>query len=138
MEEMENRICLDTNILVDILRGNSEILNLIGEIEKENILATTYINLFELNYGAATSINKKINFRGIEKVISTIELLNLSEASVKLAGIILADLKNKGKIIDFKDLLIASIAIVNNFKLLTKNKKHFENIPGLKLYNGKL
>jgi len=134
---MENRICLDTNILVDILRGNLEILNLIGKIEKENILATTYINLFELNYGAATSINKKINFKEIEKVISTIELLNLSEGSVKLAGIILADLKNNGKIIDFKDLLIASIAIVNNFKLLTKNKKHFENIPGLKLYNGK-
>ncbi|MEK6826070.1 MAG: type II toxin-antitoxin system VapC family toxin [Nanoarchaeota archaeon] len=131
---MENRVCLDTNILVDILRSNKDTVNLIKNIEESNILATTYINLFELYYGAALSENRKLNFMEVEKLISTLDLLNLSEQSTKLAGTILVTLKNKGQTVDFRDLLIASIAIANNFMLLTKNKKHFENIPGLKLY----
>ena len=34
LEEMESRVCLDTNILVDILRGNIETVNLIKNIKK--------------------------------------------------------------------------------------------------------
>ncbi len=131
---MENRVCIDTNILVDILRGNPNTLNLIKNLEKNSILATTYINLFELYYGAALSTNKKINIKKVDDIASTLELLNLSEDSTKIAGIILADLKNKGISIEFRDLLIAAISIINKFELLTKNKKHFENIPQLKLH----
>ncbi|MEK6953143.1 MAG: type II toxin-antitoxin system VapC family toxin [Nanoarchaeota archaeon] len=130
---METRICLDTNILVDVLRNQTETPKIIKKIEN-NILATTYINLFELNYGAALSANKKINFKKVDKLISRLELLNLSENSTKIAAMILADLKNKGKMIEFKDLLVASICITNNFQLFTKNTKHFEDIPRLNLY----
>ena len=32
-----------------------------------------------------------------------------------------------------RDLMISSIAISKDLILVTRNKKHFENIPGLKL-----
>ena len=43
------------------------------------------------------------------------------------------DLKRKGISIDFRDLFIASICIVNNCNLATFNKKHFEHTKDLEL-----
>ena len=49
---MENSICLDTNILVDLLRNKSDAVKWVEENESNNILATTIINVFELYSGA--------------------------------------------------------------------------------------
>ena len=42
-------------------------------------------------------------------------------------------LSSKGEMVDALDVMIASIAIVNNESILTMNKKHFERIKELKL-----
>ena len=55
---MENKICIDTDILVDFLRNEEKAVEFIKEHEERNELATTHINLFELYYGAYKS-NKK-------------------------------------------------------------------------------
>ena len=134
---MDNRICLDTDVIIDILRGDKETINKIHELEKSNMLATTFINLFELYSGVFLSSKKEENFNKVKNFLPMVRVLNLSHLSTLIGGQINASLKNKGKIIESRDLLIASIALIENFVLLTKNKKHFENIPGLKLYDGK-
>jgi len=48
-----------------------------------------------------------------------------------LWGQLAADLKSNT--IGDLDLLIASIALSNRQALLTRNKKHFERVPGLEL-----
>ena len=130
---MENKICLDTDIIIDILRGNEKTTALTKDLEKANIVATTYINLFELYMGIFLSEKKEENFNKIKELLPQIELINLSNASVFIGGKLYALLKTKGKLLESRDLLIASMAIANNFELLTKNRKHFEQIPGLKL-----
>ena len=55
--------------------------------------------------------------------------------SSKKAAEIFNSLKSQGQIIDFADVMIASIAIVNNQSFLTQNKKHFENIKELSSYD---
>ncbi len=46
------------------------------------------------------------------------------------------ELRRTGELIDERDILIASVAIVKNFKLLTRNAKHFKKLErfGLKFY----
>jgi len=58
----------------------------------------------------------------------------MKQESSKHAGKILADLEKKGEIIDFRDVLIASIAITTDTTLFTRNISHFERIEGIKLY----
>ncbi|HZX12743.1 MAG TPA: type II toxin-antitoxin system VapC family toxin [Candidatus Nanoarchaeia archaeon] len=129
---MEN-ICLDTDILVDFLRNKKEAVAFIESLGPENTLSTTYINLFELYYGAMRSSFRQHNLESLEKLQHRLTLLNLSSSSVKEAGRILAELEKSGNPIDFRDLLIGTIALVHNFSLKTNNTKHFSRIKGLQL-----
>lgn len=42
-------------------------------------------------------------------------------------------IENEGEIIDIEDIMIGAIAKRNNETIITRNKKHFEKIPGLKI-----
>lgn len=129
---MEN-ICLDTDIIIDFLRNKKEAVIFVQENEKENILATTFINLFELYSGAFKSNNNN-NLAVLEQLKNRLVILNLSDESVKEAGKQLSSLEKNGEVIDFRDLLIGTIAITNGYKVKTNNLKHFSKINNLELY----
>lgn len=54
-------------------------------------------------------------------------------AAAKRAGAIHYALRGKGMDIGVKDSFIAGICDAHNMPFLTRNIKHFKNIPGLKL-----
>jgi tRNA(fMet)-specific endonuclease VapC len=45
------------------------------------------------------------------------------------------DLERAGQRLDDFDLIIASTALVLNYRLVTNNEKHFKRIPGLHIEN---
>lgn len=129
---MDN-ICLDTDFLVNFLRNKSEEVKFVTNNEASKNLATTYINLFELYYGAYKSSEKQRNLKAISSLLNRINTLNFSEESVKRAGEVLVRLEKEGKPIEFRDLFIGTIAFVSNYSVKTYNKKHFERIVGLEI-----
>ena len=130
---MENKICLDTDFLVNFLRNRKEEAEFIKKNETENELATTYINLFELYYGAYKSQETENNLKAISLLLNRLNVLNLSEDSAKKAGEILVKLEKDGKTIDFRDLFIGTIALANGYSIKTGNIKHFNRIEGLNI-----
>ena len=132
MEKLENKICLDTDFLINFLRNNEEEVNFIKDNEDKS-LATTYINLFELYYGAHKSEFKKQNVNGVSLLVERLEILNFSIEVVNKAGEILAELEKKGNLIDFRDILVGTVSLMNDYSLKTNNVKHFEKISGLKI-----
>ena len=52
---MEDKICLDTDVLVNFLRGKENEKEYIKRRESSVVLATTFLNLFELYWGAYKS-----------------------------------------------------------------------------------
>jgi len=60
-------------------------------------------------------------------------VLNFSNGSVKMAGELMAKLEKEGKVLDFRDLFIGTIALANNYPIKTNNIKHFNRIEGLKI-----
>lgn len=127
---MEDKICLDTDFLVDFLRNKKEEVDFVLENESKAIFATTYINLFELYYGAY-KYNIKENILKLEDLFFKLNILNLSKDAVKKAGEILVKLEKDGNRLDFRDLLIGCTAMTEGFIIKTNNKKHFQRIPGL-------
>lgn len=127
---MEDKVCLDTDFLVNFLRNKKEEVSFILENENKVFFTTTYINLFELYYGAYKSKNNN-NVLKIEELQHRLKVLNLSKEAVRKAGQDLAELEKNGTPIDFRDLLIGCIAQTEGFSLKTNNKKHFEKITGL-------
>jgi len=122
---------IDTTFIIDFLRGEKEAIAKISELKNEPI-KTTSVSVFEVWQGIH-DIRDKSRRERIENFLSSIGLLAFDVKSAKTAGTIYAELKTKGKSIDAADCMIGGIALNQNEVLLTRNKKHFENIPGLKI-----
>ena len=127
-------VCLDTDILIDTLRGHRETVDKIRDLEMVFNLNTTVINSFELYYGAFKTKKSDKNVLYVDELLERLLILKMNGYASKLAGKILADLKKKGEIIDFRDVIIASIAITSDTTLFTRNVSHFERIEGIMLY----
>ena len=64
-------------------------------------------------------------------VLSHLEVLDFDREQSKVASNIFRSLKSKNKLIEFRDIFIASCAITSNIPLATLNTKHFKRIDGL-------
>ncbi|MGB9729564.1 MAG: type II toxin-antitoxin system VapC family toxin [Thermoprotei archaeon] len=130
MVSTSRKVVLDTDILVDFLRGHKAAVHTIKKLsEKRSNLATTAINIFELAWGAHRL--KKI--REVEELSDAIIVLNLSSKEALKAGEEMAYLLNLGITIDIRDLLIGVIARENECAVLTGNTKHLTKIRGLEV-----
>ena len=127
---MENRVCVDTDIIVDYLRGRLPGAQIFTQIITEEIPYTTYITNFELHCGARKSREKKI----IEECLLGFKILPFDELSSNEAARIYIDLRQKGQLIGIRDILIAGIAIANGLHVATKNLKDFKRINRLSLW----
>ncbi len=131
-------VCLDTSFLIDLIRGKEEIKKIeeiLGKKEESIAIASpSIVEIFKGLYLKKNLANIKENeFDIISEILSSMVILNLDKKSAVLAGKIEADSINKGQLIDLEDIMIGAIAITNNEVLLTRNKKHFEKIKGLKI-----
>jgi predicted nucleic acid-binding protein len=134
---LEEGLIVDTNILIDLLRKKDYAVSLIKKLEDEVELATSAINAFELYRGAYKSRNQEKNLASVKGLLNSLRMLNTDEDSMEMAGKITASLERDGNMMDIRDLLIASIALVNGFGVLTNNVGHFNKIKHLKVISGK-
>ena len=121
---------LDTCILIDLLKGKTELQDRIMQIGIDNCYVSDVI-LAEFYVGPFKRGGKLIH-RQAEWVEKEFKCVFFGR-SYKTYGRIRASLEQKGKRLDNMDLLVASMAIDNDLTLVTRNAKHFSRIPGLKL-----
>ncbi len=122
-------IIADTDVLIDFLAakepGASRVL---AELE-DGTLHTTVISRFELLSGAKSAKrNEKIM-----QLLDALQVLNLDVPAADRAAEIRRHLDQKGHGIGLADSLIAGMAMVHRANLLTRNERHFNRVPGLKL-----
>lgn len=121
---MVRKICLDSDIIIELLKNNQDVINKI--ISLNATFYTTPINLFEVWYG-------KSKQEGTEEFIHNIEVIDISKDIGLLAAENMEKLRKNGLLIDFRDMFIASACISKDIELLTNNKKHFERMKSLGL-----
>lgn len=90
-------IVIDTNILIDLLRNKESTVSKIKELEKNEELATTDINAFELYFGAYNSKDNEKNIASTKGLLKTMILLHTQEESMETAGRIFAQRRLKEK-----------------------------------------
>ncbi len=124
------RLVLDTDIIIDHLRGTS-LSSLVSRLQDECALATTQVNSFELYYGAYKSKNVRVNLASVKGFLSTVTILEFDEAAAEKSGQVLAQLEAKGLAIDSRDLFIGCMSMAHGYPLLTNNHRHLDRIPEL-------
>jgi tRNA(fMet)-specific endonuclease VapC len=127
-------VCLETDFLVALIRkDNAAISKLKKLVEHGERLATTPINAAELFKGAYNSERVYENLRSVRGLLSRLEILEFNLTASEYYGQINSELGKRGEQIGGMDMLIASIALAHNERVLTRNTKHFSRIGSLEV-----
>ncbi len=127
-------VCLDTDFLVALIRGQADAVKRAEEIDSEGLRKTTTpINAFELYLGAHLSEKREENLELVRDLLLSMQLMEFDERGCDTAGAIAADLTKIGKPIGARDSMIAGIALRFEQTLLTRNIEHFSRVKGLKV-----
>jgi tRNA(fMet)-specific endonuclease VapC len=118
----------DTDVLIDYLAGKGE-ADAVARLLNSGGLRTTVINRFELLSGA----NNQRQLARLLQLLGAVPSLDLDGAAADVASEIHLSLERAGNPIGMADSLIAGIVIANDGTLLTRNRRHFERVPGLRL-----
>ena len=123
---------IDSDILIDFLNNKTEAIKLLIRLE-ESEMAISVITFAEILEGLVDDRKKYLNVRkGLSKLSMLAVDANIAE---KFAGV-RAILRKKGELIENMDIFIAATAMSHDLVLVTNNKRDFERIKGLKLYEG--
>lgn len=122
-------IVADTDVLIDFLRGAKPNVDRVELELKSGQFATTSITAFELLSGARTERQTK----AIEALLGAMTILPFGIQEARTAAKLRLALEAEGSKIGMADYLIASVCISRHSVLLTRNLKHFQRVPGLRL-----
>lgn len=97
--------------------------------ELDSDLATTTISTLELLSGAPT---RRVRER-VERLLAGLAILPFDPDAAEAAAAARRELERRGRPIGMADYLIAGICLERSAALLTRNRAHFERVPGLRL-----
>jgi tRNA(fMet)-specific endonuclease VapC len=118
----------DTDVLIDYLAGKGE-ADAVERLLRLGTLRTTVISRFELLSGARSPMQLAL----LVQLLGAVPSLDLDDAAADEASAIRRSLERSGKGIGMADSLIAGIVKRNGGTLLTRNRRHFERVPGITL-----
>jgi tRNA(fMet)-specific endonuclease VapC len=122
-------IVADTDVLIDFLAGRDPGAERVAAELERGDLATTVINRFELLAGA----RGKRQEGAVQELLAALLTLPLEEEAADEAAGIRRSLESSGAGIGMGDSLIAGIVRARHAVLLTRNRSHFDRVPGLEL-----
>jgi len=120
---------LDTDVAIELLRGNEFTRDCLAQCEEEIFIST--ITAAELYYGAYHSRRVKENVAIVESFLNQFPRLSLTDESARVFGGTKEKLQAAKTPVDGFDLMIASVALENGCKVITGNTRHFAKVPGL-------
>ena len=125
---------LDTDLLIAFLNKGEDALKAITKLEAgRESLATTVFNAHEVLYGALLTRGARENYRLTHDFLMNFRVLDYDMESMENAVELKARLKKKGSSIGLMDEMIAGICLRNRASIVTRNKRHFSRVPGLKV-----
>ena len=130
-------ICLDTNVVIAVLRQEpAHLLERFTLALARSDVALSAVTLFELHYGIANSVRRRENADRLAVFLQApLAVLRFEPEDAEVAGDVRAELRRAGTPIGPYDLLIAAQARRRDAMLVTANTDEFARVPGLKIEN---
>ena len=127
---------LDTNVLIDLgdpRRAGHQMAVALSRnvIRNGEPLCTTRINIAELRVGLERAADRAREEQRFERATAALVLLEFDEAAAEHFGRVEAYLYSLGRPVGDMDALIAAICLTHGQRIITRNGKHFADVPGL-------
>jgi len=124
-----NQVVLDTNIAIEFLNGNDEVLQKLSKAKNHFL---PFVVCGELLFGAANSSRKVNNLKNVRRFIEQCSIIDSNLMVAEQYAQTRKQLKSIGRPIPENDIWIAAACITYNLPLMT-NDAHFKNVKGIKL-----
>lgn len=126
------RFLIDTDWVIDHLNRVEPVTQRLRELQEQG-LAVSIISVAELWEGVHFSQDPVRSRTALEEFLAGVVILGIDGEICKQFGKLRGTLRRQGKLVGDFDLLIAAAALRHNLTLLTNNRKHFENVGGLRI-----
>jgi tRNA(fMet)-specific endonuclease VapC len=125
---------LDTDTCIYWIKDINSVRTKVRQIGWEQIYICS-ITVAELYFGAYNSQRVVENLARAEDFIQNLPVVPLTTPALRKFGELKAELRRLGQPITEFDLLIASVALTENYILVTNNTRHYSRITRLQLEN---
>jgi len=122
---MSNAILVDTDVLINFLRGNDKAITFIDEFSPHIILSS--IVIAELYAGVKGAIELSV----LDNFVSLFRVVPIDSEIAKAAGVYKRDF-GKSHRVGLADAILAATADKETAELKTLNVKHYPMIKGLR------
>jgi len=134
-------VFFDTSELVEIDRGNPEVIDMCKRLTNANArLSLSIVTVSEIFTGAYLRRDSKDAVPKARRLLAQFEWVDMNAVVAEKSGEVMAYLISKGEVIEYQDAVIAATFIVSGGDyLITENINHFSRIPAIKskVYNAK-
>lgn len=128
MEKLENRnVLIDTNLIIQHLRIRDKSQSALSGLPSDARLHFSAVSWCELKAGGDRYQLE------LSVLVQELRILPFDAVAAEKAADIYLDLRQRGMLIEFRDIFIAATALVHSLPIKTLNTKDFERIEGLKL-----
>lgn len=123
---------LDTNIWIAIAKGEPGCVSRLRRLAPAAVASCSVVKA-ELFFGARKSQRVSENLEGFERLLEPFISLPFDDEAAGHYALLRASLERAGTPIGANDLLIAAVALANDCRLVTRNRREFERVVGLRL-----
>jgi tRNA(fMet)-specific endonuclease VapC len=127
------RFLFDTDTCVDLIRAKTPRALDRVRSSAPGALGLSSVTLAELEYGIIRSSDAPKNRQALAEFLLPLLVLPFDAPAAAAYGIIRAALETKGLPIGAMDLMIAAHAVSQEVTLVTRNRREFERVPGLRV-----
>lgn len=125
---MSVRYLLDTDAVVDVLRGRHRVAERLSQVSPEDV-AVSAMTLGELLYGSLCSADAERSEREVRRFVEAIRVIPFGRAASAAHARIRYALR--GRNIGPNDLVIAATAVSARAIVVTANLREFTRVDGL-------
>lgn len=119
---------LDTDAVVDILRGRHGVAHRLGQVSPEDV-GVSAMTVAELLYGSLCSSDPERSEREVRRFVEVVRIVPFGRAAAAAHSRI--RFKTRKQNISPNDLVIAATALSNKATVVTANVREFSRVEGL-------
>lgn len=122
-----SQMVVDSSIFIEFLRASDKTKTTLYQLPDDTELFLSVVTLYELLMGATDEVKK----RDVKLLTEPLILLPFTKPVAEKSAEIYHNIRQRNKMIEFRDIFIGATALAHRLPVLTKNTKHFERIDGL-------
>jgi len=126
-------VMLDTNVCIDVMRRRGSEMRRRLERSRPGEVAVSSIAAAELWTGVSKSREAARAGHAVREFFGYVTVLDWPAEAAPVYGRLRANLEQSGRMIGAMDLLIASHAVHEDIPLITRNRREFDRVAGLRL-----